>query len=162
MRTYVFSCYKFPNFDLRTWNITYTRYYWKQKPKLLRPLIWNVAVFHQVLKFNLARFKMRAFFAAYCLENRWYDRFEKFCRVQTWNWISISNFGPEMIIISHFSNVFRSTFFHVLKVFFENFHVFLCAFWEELKKRMCVLSGILNRTRQHWVWQLFRLTCNLL
>ena len=56
----------------------------------------------------------------------------------------------EMIIISHFSNVFRSTFFHVLKVFFENFHVFLCAFWEELKKRMCVLSGILNRTRQHW------------
>ena len=54
-----------------------------------------------------------------------------------------------MNIISHFNNVFSSTFFHVLKVFFENFHVFLCAFWEELRKCMCVLSGILNRTRQH-------------
>ena len=54
-----------------------------------------------------------------------------------------------MIIISHFSNVFSSTFFHVLKGYFENFHVFSCAFWEELRKRMCVLSGILTRTRQH-------------
>ena len=35
-----------------------------------------MAVFNQVLK-------MRAFVAAHCLENRWYDRFEKFCRVQT-------------------------------------------------------------------------------
>ena len=55
-----------------------------------------------------------------------------------------------MIIISHSSNVYSSTLFHVLKVFFENFHVFLCAFWEELRKRMCVLSGILNRTFDHF------------
>ena len=109
-----------------------------------------MAVFYHFFKSDLARFKKRAFSAAYCLENRWYGRFEIFCSSQTWNWVFIKYVSPEMIIISHFSNVFSSTFFHVLKGFFENFHVFLCAFWEELRKRMCVLSGILNRTRQHW------------
>ena len=109
-----------------------------------------MAVFYHFFKSDLARFKKRAFSAAYCLENRWYGRFEIFCSSQTWNWVFIKYVSPEMIIISHFSNVFSSTFFHVLKGFFENFHVFSCAFWEELRKRMCVLSGILTRTRQHW------------
>ena len=110
-----------------------------------------MAVFYHFFRSNIARFKKRAFSAAYCLENRWHGRFEIFCSSQTWNLVFIKYVSPEIIIISHFSNVFGSTFFHVLKGFFENFHVFLCAFWEELKKRMCVLSGIFTRTRQHWI-----------
>ena len=102
-----------------------------------------MAVFHQVFKFDLARFKKRAFSAAYCLENRWYDRFQIFCRVQTWNWGFIR---PQMIIISHFNNVLALHFFMFWRssskifMFFyvrsgkssENACAFWVGFWTEL------------------------------